>query len=195
MMGWVQFAAPAVLLVPATAAVVLALLPNYRLGTGVNVAATLVTFGTSIALLEQRPPPGQFLLVDDLNVFPQHLRWLYDQRLQRELHRPRAGDRTPDPGLSALLSRDVPDADVRHEPGVARQQYRRDVGGDRIGDADHSADGGYLSHARSAGSGVEVLYSRQRRHRAGAVWDRQSSSTWRPGPLSARASTRWRGRC
>ncbi len=69
MMGWVQFAAPAVLLVPAAAAVVLALLPNYRLGAGVNVAATLLTFGASIALLEQRPPPGQFLLVDDLNVF------------------------------------------------------------------------------------------------------------------------------
>jgi hydrogenase-4 component F len=69
MMGWVQFAAPAVLLVPATAAVVLALLPGYRFGAGANVAATLVTFGASIALLEQRPPPGQFLLVDDLNVF------------------------------------------------------------------------------------------------------------------------------
>jgi hydrogenase-4 component F len=69
MMGWVQFAAPAVLLVPATAAIVLALLPGYRFGAGANVAATLVTFGASIALLEQRPPPGQFLLVDDLNVF------------------------------------------------------------------------------------------------------------------------------
>ena len=68
-MGWVQFAASAVLLVPATAAVVLALLPSYRLGAGVNVAATLVTFGAGIVLLEQRPPPGQFLLVDDLNVF------------------------------------------------------------------------------------------------------------------------------
>jgi hydrogenase-4 component F len=69
MMGWVQFAAPAVLLVPATAAVVLAVLPGYRFGAGTNVAATLVTFGAGLALLEQRPPPGQFLLVDDLNVF------------------------------------------------------------------------------------------------------------------------------
>jgi hydrogenase-4 component F len=68
-MGWVQFAAPAVLLVPATAAVVLALLPSYRLGAGVNVAAALVTFGAGLTLLEQRPAPGQFLLVDDLNVF------------------------------------------------------------------------------------------------------------------------------
>jgi hydrogenase-4 component F len=68
-MGWVQFAAPAVLLVPATAAVVLALLPRYRLGAGVNVAAALVTFGAGLTLLEQRPAPGQFLLVDDLNVF------------------------------------------------------------------------------------------------------------------------------
>jgi hydrogenase-4 component F len=68
-MDWVQFAAPAVLLVPATAAVVLALLPSYRLGAGVNVAAALVTFGAGLTLLEQRPAPGQFLLVDDLNVF------------------------------------------------------------------------------------------------------------------------------
>jgi hydrogenase-4 component F len=67
--GWVQFAAPAVLLVPATAAVVLVLLPSYRLGAGVNVAAALATFGAAVALLEQRPPPGQFLLVDDLNLF------------------------------------------------------------------------------------------------------------------------------
>ena len=68
-MGWVQFAAPTVLLVPATAAVVLALLPSYRLGAGVNVAAALITFGAGLTLLEQRPAPGQFLLVDDLNVF------------------------------------------------------------------------------------------------------------------------------
>jgi hydrogenase-4 component F len=69
MSDWIQFAAPAILLVPATAAVVLALLPGYRLGASVNVAAALVTFGAGLALLEQRPAPGQFLLVDDLNVF------------------------------------------------------------------------------------------------------------------------------
>jgi hydrogenase-4 component F len=67
--SWVQFAAPAILLVPATAAVVLALLPSYRIGAGVNVAAALVTFGAGLALLDQRPAPGQFLLVDDLNLF------------------------------------------------------------------------------------------------------------------------------
>ena len=100
---------------------------------------------------------------------PQHLRRLHDQRLQRQLHRPRAGDRPSDAGLSALLPRDVPDADVRHEPGAARQQHRPDVGGDRTGDADHRADGRHLPHPRGAGSGVEVLHPRQRRHRAGAV--------------------------
>ena len=67
-MGWVQFAAPAVLLVPATAAVVLALLPSYRLGAGVNVAAALVTFrGRPDAARTATAPT--FLLVDDLNVF------------------------------------------------------------------------------------------------------------------------------
>ena len=173
-MGWVQFAAPAVLLVPATAAVVLALLPSYRLGAGVNVAAALVTFGAGLTLLEQRPAPGQFLLVDDLNVFLIVLNTFVGfttsvfsaSYIAHELE---TGRLTP--GLSALLSRDVPDADVRHEPGAARQQYRPDVGGDRTGDADDGVDGGYLSDARGAGSGVEVLHSRQRRHRAGAVRD------------------------
>ena len=68
-MGWMQLAAPAVLLVPATAAALLAVLPSYRLGAGVNVAAALVTFVAGLALLDQRPAPGQFLLIDDLNVF------------------------------------------------------------------------------------------------------------------------------
>jgi hydrogenase-4 component F len=66
---WVQLAAPAVLVVPAVAAAALALLPGYRLGAALNVLAALLTFGAGLALLEQRPAPGQFLLVDDLNVF------------------------------------------------------------------------------------------------------------------------------
>ena len=98
-----------------------------------------------------------------------HVRRLHHQRLQRQLHRPRAGDRPADADLSALLPRHVPGADVRHEPRAHRQQYRPDVGGDRARDADHRADGRHLPHPRGAGSGVEILHPRQRRHRARAV--------------------------
>ena len=97
------------------------------------------------------------------------VRRLHHQRVQRELYRPRAGDRPADADLSALLSRHVPGADVRDEPRAHRQQYRRDVGGDRARDAHHRADGRHLPHPRGAGSGVEIFHPRQRRHRARAV--------------------------
>ena len=42
-----------------------------------------------------------------------HLRRLHHQRVQRELYRPRDRDRPADADLRALLSRDVPGADVR----------------------------------------------------------------------------------
>jgi hydrogenase-4 component F len=59
----------AILIVPLGAAGLLALLPGYRLTARLNVLAALVTFLASLALLVgDRPPPGQYLLVDDLNV-------------------------------------------------------------------------------------------------------------------------------
>jgi hydrogenase-4 component F len=57
----------AVLLVPLAAAAVLALLPAYRLGARLNVLATLLTFLAALSLFVSRPPPGRYLLVDDLN--------------------------------------------------------------------------------------------------------------------------------
>ncbi|MDF2781008.1 MAG: hyfF, partial [Geminicoccaceae bacterium] len=59
----------AVLLVPLAAAALLALLPGYRLGSRLNVLATLLTLLAALALfVTDRPAPGRYLLVDDLNI-------------------------------------------------------------------------------------------------------------------------------
>jgi len=60
-------AATAALIVPALAAVLLAVLPGYRLTARLNVAAALATFVIALSLLVTRPPAGPFLHVDDLN--------------------------------------------------------------------------------------------------------------------------------
>ena len=59
----------AVLLVPLGAAALLALLPGYRLSSRLNVLATLLTLLAALALfVTERPAPGRYLLVDDLNI-------------------------------------------------------------------------------------------------------------------------------
>jgi hydrogenase-4 component F len=63
-----SFALVAILVVPAAAAAVLALLPGYRLSARLNVVASLITFVVALALFTGRPEPGLYLLVDDLNV-------------------------------------------------------------------------------------------------------------------------------
>ncbi len=60
--------AATLLAVPGSAALLLALLPGYRLAARINVAAAAVTFLASLALLVERPQPGGYLLVDDLNI-------------------------------------------------------------------------------------------------------------------------------
>ena len=57
----------AVLVTPALAAIVLAILPGYWLTARLNVLATLVTFLAAASLMFVRPQPGPYLLVDDLN--------------------------------------------------------------------------------------------------------------------------------
>jgi hydrogenase-4 component F len=55
------------LLVPTTAAAVLALLPGYRLSARLNVFATLLTLMSAVSLFIVEPVSGNYLLVDDLN--------------------------------------------------------------------------------------------------------------------------------
>jgi hydrogenase-4 component F len=57
----------AVLVIPAIAAALLAVLPGYRVTARLNVLATLLTFMAALALIFERPEPGRYLLVDDLN--------------------------------------------------------------------------------------------------------------------------------
>src|ERR1051326_9150106 len=56
-----------VLLVPAIAAALLAVLPGYRLTARLNVLATALTLLCSVSLFFVKPQPGSYLLVDDLN--------------------------------------------------------------------------------------------------------------------------------
>jgi len=58
----------AILVVPGVSALLLALLPGYRLTARLNVLATLLTFLAALSLLFVRPAPGAGLFVDALNV-------------------------------------------------------------------------------------------------------------------------------
>ncbi len=58
-----------VLLIPLAAAAALALVGNYRLGAGLNVLAALASFAAAASLfVVERPAPGTYLLIDDLNI-------------------------------------------------------------------------------------------------------------------------------
>jgi hydrogenase-4 component F len=56
-----------VLVVPAVAAALLAMMPGYRATARLNVAATSLTLICALSLFFVRPAPGPYLLVDDLN--------------------------------------------------------------------------------------------------------------------------------
>jgi hydrogenase-4 component F len=58
----------AILAVPALAAALLALLPEDRTAARLNMGAALLTLACALVLFGWRPPPGPFLIVDDLNV-------------------------------------------------------------------------------------------------------------------------------
>jgi len=59
----------AILAIPAASAVLLALLPGYRLTARLNVAASLATLLAALSLfVVPRPAPGPYLLIDDLNI-------------------------------------------------------------------------------------------------------------------------------
>ncbi|CAN7645851.1 hydrogenase 4 subunit F [Pararhizobium sp. LjRoot255] len=59
----------AVLLIPIAAAALLALLPGYRMTARLNVFASLLTLIAALSLFAtERRVPGQYLLIDDLNI-------------------------------------------------------------------------------------------------------------------------------
>jgi hydrogenase-4 component F len=58
----------AILVIPAAAAALLAVVPNYRLSAWLNVLASLLTLVSTLPLFVEPLEPGQFLMVDDLNV-------------------------------------------------------------------------------------------------------------------------------
>lgn len=59
----------AVLLIPLAAAAALALLPGYRMSARLNVLASLMTLLAALSLfVGDRPTPGYYLMVDDLNI-------------------------------------------------------------------------------------------------------------------------------
>ncbi len=59
----------AVLLIPIGSAALLAVLPGYRLTARLNVVASLATLLSALSLLViERPQPGPYVLIDDLNI-------------------------------------------------------------------------------------------------------------------------------
>ena len=56
-----------VLVVPAVAAALSAVLPDYRATARLNVLATTLTLICAVALLFAKPQPRSYLLIDDLN--------------------------------------------------------------------------------------------------------------------------------
>ncbi len=61
-------AVDALLVIPAATALLVAFLSNYRVTAYINCIASGLTFLFAVALLFQRPEPGNYLLVDDLNI-------------------------------------------------------------------------------------------------------------------------------
>jgi hydrogenase-4 component F len=58
-----------ILFIPLVAAGLLAVLPGYRVSARLNVAATFATLLAALSLfIVERPLPGRYLLVDDLNI-------------------------------------------------------------------------------------------------------------------------------
>lgn len=58
-----------ILAVPLGAAGVLAILPNWRLASWLNVVASALTFGATITLIRHRPEPTRLFFIDDFNIY------------------------------------------------------------------------------------------------------------------------------
>jgi hydrogenase-4 component F len=63
-----SFVLAAILVIPALGAALLALLPDNRTSAQLNALASFLSLVCALMLLVERPDPGHFLIVDDLNV-------------------------------------------------------------------------------------------------------------------------------
>jgi len=63
-----SFFVAAVLIIPAVSAALLAVLPDNRATARLNAVAAFLTFIAATVLFVERPSPGRYLIVDDLNV-------------------------------------------------------------------------------------------------------------------------------
>jgi len=59
---------PFLLAVPVMAAAVLSVLPDYRLSASLNIGAAFMSLAAALSLLIDKPAPGPYILVDDLNI-------------------------------------------------------------------------------------------------------------------------------
>ena len=57
-----------ILAIPAVSAVLLGLLPGYRLSARINMLAAFLTFLSALSLFVVKPSPSPYILVDDLNI-------------------------------------------------------------------------------------------------------------------------------
>ncbi|MBL8895406.1 MAG: hydrogenase 4 subunit F, partial [Rhizobiales bacterium] len=57
----------AVLAIPAVSAIILVAMPGYWLAARFNTLAAFATLVSAVMLLAVRPPPGNYLFIDDLN--------------------------------------------------------------------------------------------------------------------------------
>ena len=57
-----------ILAIPAVTALLLAVLPGYRLSAALNVLSALFTLLAALSLLVSKPAPGPYILIDDLNI-------------------------------------------------------------------------------------------------------------------------------
>jgi hydrogenase-4 component F len=56
------------LAIPGVSAVLLGLLPGYRISARINMLAAFLTFISALSLFVDKPSPGPYILVDDLNI-------------------------------------------------------------------------------------------------------------------------------
>jgi hydrogenase-4 component F len=61
--------AEGVLVIPAIAVPILALISGYRLGAALNMVACALTLGAAVALLFTERPRGDLIIIDDFNIF------------------------------------------------------------------------------------------------------------------------------